>query len=241
MVTTPDVEQLLQRWWIDAPGTTLRDEDRKKAFEVAALLNALGKVNREHPLVDVAAGKAYVGLLAAELLGFTNLTVIERDERRIADCRRVAEKLTQAPKSLSLHAADVGDGSAWPAERPVVVGLHACGPASDAVIDLAVAKQARWLFLVPCCYSAKLATWSRAHDVAERLGVPDDAPVRGRFVESLIDAERALRLEAGGFEVEVLAFVAPTVTPHNRLFRARFTRSATRMASARARLARLFV
>jgi hypothetical protein len=216
----------------------LRDEDRKKCVEVAALLNELSKINRSHPLVDVAAGKAYVGLLAAELLGFEDVTVIERDPRRIADVEQAAKRLRRV-KKLTLREADVGDVSAWPTERATVVGLHACGPASDAIIDVACAREVRWLLLVPCCYSAKLTQWNAAHALADRLGVPEVAAVRSRFIEAMVDAERTLRLEARGFQTEVVPFVAPTVTPHNRLFRARRTANPTSMQRAGDALARL--
>ena len=238
MVTAEQLEPLLHALWIEREGTSLRDEDRKKCVEVAALLNELSRINRSHPLVDVAAGKAYVGLLAAELLGFEDVTVIERDPRRIADVEQAAKRLRRV-KKLTLREADVGDVSAWPTERATVVGLHACGPASDAIIDVACAREVRWLLLVPCCYSAKLAQWNAAHALADRLGVPEVAAVRSRFIEAMVDAERTLRLEARGFQTEVVPFVAPTVTPHNRLFRARRTANPTSMQRAGDALARL--
>jgi hypothetical protein len=41
-----------------------------------------------------------------------------------------------------------------------------------------------------------------------------------------------LYLEAAGYATEVVAFVPPTVTPHNLLWRARLTDEAVRMAEA---------
>ena len=232
-----EVERLLHAWWIDAAGTGLREEDRKKVLEVSAFLELLSKVSAKYPLVDVAAGKAYLGLLAAELLGFEALHVIERNEARVEDCRRVAQRL-RAEVKTRLVRGDVGELDAWPVERAVVVGLHACGPATDAIIDAAIERKARWLFLVPCCYGAQVRGWNEAHRLADAMGIPGDVAVRGRFVESVIDAQRLWRLEAGGFETEVLSFVAPTVSPQNRLFRGKFTGQPARMDKARARLMR---
>ena len=68
------VDELLHRLFIDAPATSLRDEDRRKSDEMAGLLTEVaGAVARRAPkgefmLVDAAAGKACVGLLAAELI-----------------------------------------------------------------------------------------------------------------------------------------------------------------------------
>jgi hypothetical protein len=49
----------------------------------------------------------------------------------------------------------------------------------------------------------------------------------------VIDAERTWRLEAAGYETEVVEFVAPTVTPHNLLWRARLVGESRRMTTAR--------
>lgn len=231
MISAADVEQKLQSMFIDADGTSLRREDLKKAVEVAALLNELARVSRDGTLVDVAAGKSYLGLLAVELLGFEHLVVIERDARRIEDVRRASQKVTK-PLRLELHEGDVGDASLWPKAPQAVVALHACGPASDAVLDAAVAHDAKWLLLVPCCYSAQVGTWSLAEAHAERLGLPKHAEVHKRFVQSVIDGERTLRLESAGWETTVVPFVAPTVTPHNLLFRARRLKEPKRMHAA---------
>jgi len=224
--------------FIDAPGTGLRREDLKKAVEVAALLEELSRVSREGTLVDVAAGKSYLGLLAVELLGFEKLVVIERNEKRLADVRHAMTKLTR-PADISLVHGDVSDRAVWPTEPHVVTALHACGEASDAVIDAAVANGAKWVLLVPCCYSAKVPAWSTAQAQVERLGLPRHAEVQKKFVQSIIDAERTLRLEAAGWETTVVPFVAPTVTPHNLLFRARRLMEPKRMRDAEQRLVTL--
>lgn len=236
-VTAEDVERLLQALFIDAPGTGLRREDLKKSVEVAALLDELGRarVSRTGTLVDVAAGKAYLGLLAVELLGFERLVVIERNAARLADCRHAQAKLSK-PAHVELQEGDVGDLSLWPEAPGAVVALHACGLASDATIDAAIARSAKWLWLVPCCYSAQVPMWALAEEKADALGLPAQAEVRKRFVHSLIDGERTLRLEAAGYQVTVVPFVAPTVTPHNLLFRARRVLEPRRMAAARTRL-----
>lgn len=232
------VERLLQAMFIDAPGAGLRKEDLKKSVEVSAFLSELGHVGRKGTLVDVAAGKAYLGLLAVELLGFTRLVVIERNAARLADCRHAQGKLSRAAQ-VELKEGDVGDLSLWPDAPAVVVALHACGPASDATIDAAIARAAKWVLLVPCCYSAQVPTWALAEQRADALALPPHAEVRKRFVQSFIDGERVTRLEAAGYEVTVVPFVAPTVTPHNLLIRARRVLEPRRMAAARDRLATL--
>lgn len=55
MITPLAVERALQAHFIAAEGTALRREDRKKAVEVAALLNELARLGGDRLLVDVAA------------------------------------------------------------------------------------------------------------------------------------------------------------------------------------------
>lgn len=232
-------------------------------------------------------------MLAVELLGFSDVTVIERDEKQLANAKHGATKLTRTDVQLSLRASrpnassdadvrppgakhehtrsheadgsrgrraadsidaknervasgarlslcagDVRDVSLWPKDARVAVGLHACGPASDGVIDAAIEREVKWLLLVPCCYSSLLSQWEPAHRRAEELGIAE-GEVRKKFVQSFVDSERALRLEAAGYETECVSFVAPTVTPHHLLFRARRLMNPKRMAAANERRARL--
>ena len=233
------VEAALHRLFIAVDGTSLRREDLKKARETAALLAHLQRAGRPDRLVvDAAAGKAYVGLLAAELCGFQRVHIIERDARRAELCRQAAARLTR-PAEVRIVEGDVADRAAWPDAPDVVVGLHACGAASDAILDAALAVEARVLLLVPCCYAGTVPFSKVAEARADALGVPRHAEVRRRLVMSLIDAERTLRLEAAGWEATVGALVPPTVTPHNLLWRARRMREPVRMREAAAQLVRL--
>jgi methyltransferase family protein len=233
------VEEALHRLFIGTDGTRLRREDLKKAREMAAMLDELGRVLKPGALlVDAAAGKSYVGLLAVELLGAARVHAIERDPRRAELCRQAAARLSR-PAEVHVVEADVGDAAAWPREPDVVVALHACGGASDAVLDAAVAAQARRLFLVPCCYGADLPFAAAAEARAEALGIPRHADVRRRFVAAVVDAERTLRLEAAGWETTVMALVPPTVTPHNLMWRARRMREPNRMREAAEKLSQL--
>ena len=208
-----DVEHWLDRLYIDAEGAGLRDEDRKKALEVSAMLDeierAARRFSRRAPLVmvDAAAGKSYVGLLAARLvfepMGMVaSVITIERDAVRAAIAREAIARLgTSIP--IECRAADVDEAEAWPAEPSIVTALHACGGAADAIIDRVVATRARELLLVPCCTSKGVAaavagrSRCRVHrHPAARAGPPPVHPGdggRGTHV-----AARGGRLRDGG-------------------------------------------
>jgi hypothetical protein len=237
-----DVERWLDSLYVAADGASLRAEDRRKARQVAAMLDevarAVARVSRRTPLVlvDAAAGKSYLGLLAAKLLlepadRAARVVTIERDEARVAASLRALARL-HTTVDVTCLAADVADHAAWPDKPSIVVALHACGPAADAVIDRVIASGARSLLLVPCCTSRGVVAAARAEDEAARLGIPPHAPVKRRFIQAMVDAERTVRLESAGYQTEVVEFVGATVTPHNLLWRARLVKEPIRMAAA---------
>jgi len=238
-----EVERWLDLLYVAADGAGLRQEDRRKALEVAAMLEeierAVLRLSSRSPLVlvDAAAGKSYVGLLAAKLLlepmgRNASVVAIEHDPQRVALSRRAVDRL-QTTIPIACQAADVADMSAWPEKPSIVAALHACGPAADAVLERSIATEAQMLLLVPCCTSRAVAAAVRAEAHATRLGIPHHAPVRRRFIQALVDAERTWVLEAAGYETEVIEFVGATVTPHNLLWRARRVQEPVRMAAAR--------
>lgn len=230
-----DVRAVLHRLFIADERASLRKEDEQKSRELTALVARLAKLRKGCHLVDAAAGKASVGLVAAELLPIGTLTVIERDARIAEGCIRARERLTRSVH-VDVRQADVADATQWPASYDAVVALHACGPASDAVIDMAIRGRAPQLFVVPCCYGTSLPFFSRADAIVSNMGFVADERIRGRLRASIIDMERKLRLEAAGYETELSEFVGATVTPHNLLFFARHTRNAVRIERAKTRL-----
>jgi hypothetical protein len=250
-MTDSEVGHWLDVLYIAAEGAGLRDEDRRKAREVAAMLREIAQaarlVSRRSPLVlvDAAAGKSYVGLLAAKLVfeqagRMASVVTLERDPRRVALSQLALSRLgTTTP--VECRVAEVADEGAWPDQPSIVTALHACGPSADTIIDRAIAARARTLLVVPCCTSQAVRAAADAESSAERQGIPRHSCVRRRYIQALVDAERTWRLEAAGYQTEVVELVGPTVTPHNLLWRARLVREPDRMAAARCGLEALRV
>ena len=241
-VQVSEVERWLEMLYIAADGASLRREDRRKAIEVAAMLGeiqrAVQRFSSRLPLtlVDAAAGKSYLGLLAARLVFEPlrrpcSVITLERDPDRASLSRRAAKQLRSSVPIECRHA-DVDAPEAWPTSPSIVAALHACGAAADTIIDRAVTCRARMLLLVPCCTSRAVAAARHAREEADRLGIPRHAPVRRRFLQAMVDAERTWRLEAAGYETEVVEFIGATVTPHNLLWRSRLVAEPARMEAA---------
>lgn len=246
------VGQALHRLFIGVDGTFLRKEDRQKAQELAPFLEEVARVAKGPSglLLDACAGKSALGLLAAELVlapGW-RVCVLERDPARVlaaVSAVALAGASGRAPqqRAIEIRQADVQDASAWPNAPDVVVALHACGPASDAIIDRAAQAGARHLLLVPCCYGASPKNALADHPIqGQRLLAPvvDVLPRQAlpgrRLAAAIIDIERTLRLEALGYDVDVVEFCAATITPHNLLWRCRLSKESVRMAAAQTRL-----
>jgi hypothetical protein len=235
----PDgVEKVLRGLYGIASTSRLRPEERKKIPQIAALIERLARIGGDPLLVDAAAGRAPVGLIAARILGWRKLVVIEQDPGRAESARRAAESLVGT--DVDIRVGRVADPSCWPDLPEVVVALHACGPASDDVVDAVLVRRARHLLLVPCCYAHAVRASPRAVALAGRLGISVQPAIRRRFVQAIVDTERTLRLEAGGYRVSVGALVPPTLTPHNLVWEARWIGSEQRQNRAREKLKTLF-
>jgi len=150
-----------------------------------------------------------------------------------------AVRRLESSTPVECRLAEVAAQDAWPEKISIVAALHACGPAADAVIDRTIAARAQQLLLVPCCTSAAIPMAVLAKEHAENEGIPRHAPVRRRFIQAMVDAERTWRLEAAGYETEVVEFVPPTITPHNLLWRARLVGEEQRMKAAQIALQKL--
>ncbi len=246
MISVPEIEQWLDRLYIAAEGAGLRIEDRRKAIEVAAILQELERelrrFSRRSPLVlvDAAAGKSYVGLLAAKLLldplgRRASVVAIEQDPGRVQASLLAVQRL-QSATPIECRRADVESEAAWPRDASIIAALHACGPAADSIIEKTISTRARQLLLVPCCTSNAMSSAASARAQADYLGIPRHAPIRRRFIQTIVDTHRTWRLEAAGFQTEVVEFVPPTVTPHNLLWRARFVGEPQRMQTAQRKL-----
>jgi hypothetical protein len=249
VVSEETLTAAFHRIYIGDTAAGLRKEDSKKIKELHGLLKVMAKElpgpHHRPTLIDAAAGKAYVGLLAAELLFSAqgvpgSLLLLEKEKRRVALCGEAIRR-THAPDwQLQVKEAEVNDLSFWPFAPDLVVALHACGSAADDILNAAVARQAKRLLLVPCCTSNTLVGAPMAHAWMEATGMPQHAEVRRRLFQSIIDADRTLRLEAAGYETTVLAFVPPTVTPHHLVWRAIRVGEPRRMDAASVRLSRLW-
>lgn len=180
-------------------------------------------IDDAHPLrvLDLGCGNSYLTFVIAEALRLAEVPahlhgvdtrddVIERSDAR-------AKALGMSNMSFAVSSIrDTNLSTADGAGPDLVLALHACDTATDEALTRAVQSGCRELFLAPCCQS-------------ELAGQLSSTPVRALlrqgllkrdYAATLTDALRIELLEACGYIVDTVEFVASTHTPKNLLIRA---------------------
>jgi Methyltransferase domain len=142
-------------------------------------------------------------------------------------------------KFLNVLAQDAGALVEMPKEVDVVTALHACDSLSDDAIEFAVAKNAKLIFLVPCC-QAEAATFLKGNRALFLNKTPLAElwrhPLHTRELGSqLTNVMRCLYLEALGYAVTVTELVGWEHSMKNELIVAKFTGQRKKLAAQRLR------
>ena len=205
-------------------------------------------ISEAEPLrvLDLGCGNGYLGFVLAEALRLaelpTRLHGVDRRADVIEQCRARAEALGHAGLSFQEASIDEVDAGATPLRGTpdLVVALHACDTATDDALALAVRGGASSILAAPCCQ----------HELAEQLRTAEAAvaPVpallrhsilRQEYAADLTDALRVELLEACGYHVDAIEFVASQHTPKNLLLRAHRRHPGTPVDPARWQLDRV--
>jgi trans-aconitate methyltransferase len=131
----------------------------------------------------------------------------------IAQCEALARRLNYE----GLHFS-VGDIKDYHCAHTVdiVIALHACDTATDAVLEKAIQWQAKAILAVPCCQHELF------HQVQNIALTPllKHGILKERFAALVTDAARAQLLEIAGYHTQLLEFIDFEHTPKNLLIRA---------------------
>jgi hypothetical protein len=168
-------------------------------------------------LVDHGAGKSYLGFILYDLFfkslpGGSRVFGIETREDLVATSRELANRLGFSGMSfLNLSVADSIRSDQLPPTIDVVTALHACNTATDDAIRFALAKQARYVVVVPCCQAEVAGVFrkNKGEDLAKSaLTEIWRHPLHTReFGSQITNVLRCLQLEAHGYQVNVTELV----------------------------------
>lgn len=207
---------------------------------LAEVLKDRGDVN----LADHGAGKSYLGFILYDLF-FKDKPVghvygVESRAELVDKSRALAQRLGFG--RMGFLATTVQQALAHPDLPPqidVVTALHACDTATDDAIAFGLAKQARFMVLVPCC-QAEVAGVMRERKALNLSRTPLAElwrhPLHTReFGSQITNVLRCLQLEAHGYDVTVTELVGWEHSMKNELILARRLQPARPAQQARAR------
>ena len=229
----------------------LNQDSRRKLKQVYHLFQFIEKLLRELPgegadatLADHGAGKSYLGFIIYDLffkaLGGGHVYGIETRGELIEKSRALAARLGfDRMAFLNLTVAESTHASELPAQIDVVTALHACDTATDDAVAFGLAKQAKFMVLVPCC-QAEIAACLRQTKALALSRTPLAElwrhPLHTREIGSqLTNVLRCLYLEAHGYQVTVTELVGWEHSMKNELIIARRTGHAKASAAERLR------
>ena len=240
--------ELLKELHILTRDGKLNQDSRRKLKQVyhlyhfiEPLLDELIGNSADLTLVDHGAGKSYLGFILYDLFFKSRETGrivgIETRPELVDKSRALAQRLGFA--RMDFHNLSVEASILAPQlpERVDIAALHACDTATDDAIRFALAKQAKFMVLVPCC-QAEVASVLRQHKNASFGLTPLSElwrhPIHTReFGSQVTNALRCLQLEANGYQVTVTELVGWEHSMKNELIVARHTGQARRNAAER--------
>lgn len=231
----------------------LNQDSRRKLKQVyhlvgfiEPLINEIAEKQTDVQLVDIGAGKSYLGFILYDLC-FRNRTGsacvhgVETRAELVEKSRALAARLGfSGMRFHGLDAAGAHDSGELPERIDIVTALHACNTATDEAIRFALTRRTPFIVLVPCC-QAEVAAMLRQHKarmLAEPLAELWRHPLHTReFGSHVTNVLRCLQLQAHGYEVSVTELVGWEHSLKNELIIA--TRTGTARKNARERLQRI--
>jgi len=215
----------------------LNQDSRRKLKQVyhlvgfiEPLINEITKNQSDIQLVDVGAGKSYLGFILYDLFFKNRVDAscvhgIESRAELVERSRALAAKLDFPGMCFhQLDAASAHDVSALPPRIDIVTALHACNTATDDAIRFALGRQAPFIVLVPCCQAevAAVLRKNKARTLASPFAELWRHPIHTReFGSHVTNVLRCLQLQAHGYDVNVTELVGWEHSMKNELIVAR--------------------
>jgi SAM-dependent methyltransferase len=185
-----DVEREELSWPNLPDGVSLVEEHlpekrlEKKRRQVENMIACLKTFVRPgHVIVEFCCGSGHVALVAAHLFKETTVVLVDSKQQSLERARQRAEiaKLTNVAFVLcNLESFD--------ARFHIGVGLHACGSASDMILDKCWKSRANFV-VAPCCYGA--VSFVKPHE--QEAGFSFNYP-QSKVLKQRLDYEDYLRL-----------------------------------------------
>ncbi|KAL6487825.1 hypothetical protein MHYP_G00044510 [Metynnis hypsauchen] len=185
-----------------------------------------------HTIVDFCSGGGHVGIVLAHTLPECQVILIENKEESLVRAKDRSSQL--GLKNIGFIQANL---DYFTGAFQIGVALHACGVATDMVLDRCV--QARAGFVIsPCCYGFIQNTFKfsfpRSKKFAETLTykehmilcrfadqtavqLPPERRLIGKRCMGLVDLDRGWAVETHGYSVRVMTMEPESCSPKNNM------------------------
>lgn len=217
---------LLKALHILTPDGKINQDSRRKLKQIYHLFNfiepllidVLKQTNRL-TIVDHGAGKSYLGFILYDLffkprqLNSNNSMIygIETREELVNSAQILAKQANfEGMKFLNLSVIESINSPQLPPQIDVVTALHACNTATDDAIAFALAKDTKYIVLVPCCQAevSSVLRQNKNKQLSNPLSEIWRHPIHTReFGSQITNVLRCLQLEAHGYQVSVTELV----------------------------------
>ncbi|CAG0886741.1 unnamed protein product [Darwinula stevensoni] len=182
-------------------------------------------------IVDFCSGGGHLGIILAALLPSNTVILVENKEESLKRAR-------QRAMSAHIRNLDFYQSNLDYFDRPFDIGmaLHACGMASDLVLQKCISHQASFV-ICPCCYGsvspANSAVYPQsqkfkryisgseyivlAHSADQTHDEEHPKTLQGRLCMQAVDSDRLFSAEELGYAVQLSRMTPPGSSPKDHV------------------------
>lgn len=219
-----------------SPGEGKMSSDRalRKQQQLNNLVAAVKKLAKPGDvIVDFCSGGGHVGIVLAYMLRSCQVVLIENKELSLIRAKDRSDELGLNNISFIQANLDYFNGT-----FNIGVALHACGVATDMVIEHCIKARAAFV-ISPCCYGFIQNTvkfkYPRSNQFKEILSykehmilcrfadqtavqLPPERRLIGKQCMGLVDLDRAWAAEGSHYSVQVISMEPESCSPKNNMF-----------------------
>ncbi|KFV68679.1 Glutathione S-transferase C-terminal domain-containing protein, partial [Dryobates pubescens] len=215
-------------------GKMSRDRALRKQQQLNNLVSVVTKLAKPGDvIVDFCSGGGHVGIVLAHMMPSCQVVLIENKELSLIHAKDRSDELGLSNIWFIQANMDYFNGT-----FNIGVALHACGVATDMVIEHCIKARAAFV-ISPCCYGFIQNTvkfkYPRSHQFKEILSykehmilcrfadqtavqLPPERRLIGKQCMGIVDLDRAWAAEEHNYSVQVVSMEPESCSPKNNMF-----------------------
>ncbi|XP_071412056.1 glutathione S-transferase C-terminal domain-containing protein [Pithys albifrons albifrons] len=215
-------------------GKMSRDRALRKQQQLNNLVAMVTKLAKPGDvIVDFCSGGGHVGIVLAHMMPSCQVVLIENKELSLIRAKDRSDELGLNNIWFIQANLDYFNGT-----FNIGVALHACGVATDMVLEHCIRARAAFV-ISPCCYGFIQNTvkfkYPRSHQFKEILSykehmilcrfadqtavqLPPERRLIGKQCMGLVDLDRAWAAEEQNYSVQVISMEPESCSPKNNMF-----------------------